>query len=422
MTPPRSQHSASVSPRSKRDGTVSFDVRYRLEGKSKRLTFTSQKSAEKWASVVRNIGPLEALKFLRLDIREGSPTVSEHAAVYIANKSGIEGLTTDHYKMYMRLHIAPVMGDLPIDAISPAMIAGWINAQAEDDVAPKTIKNRHGFLSAMFQSAVDADPQLITRNPCAKSNLPDSLGAEMVFLTADEFFQLLDFVPAQFQPLVSTLANTGLRWGEATALRPADIDLDRLTLRVARAWKSSKAKGWYVGPPKTPKSRRTIPIPQDLADMLRPLMESGNEYLFTNTRGSAIRQSNFWTRVWDPARRLSNGLPPFETAKLDKTQPFKAMTGHTWDREPAAVPVGKIPRIHDLRHSHASWLLEAGVGIDVVQQRLGHEKVTTTIDTYGHIGNHRSVAAATSIGRILTRQVGSPRVLRIAEHIPAIEA
>jgi len=65
------------------------------------------------------------------------------------------------------------------------------------------------------------------------------------------------------------------------------------------------------------------------------------------------------------------------------------------------MPLGKFPRIHDLRHSHASWLLEDGNGIDVVQRRLGHEKITTTVDTYGHISEARMEAAARSIGRTL---------------------
>ena len=388
-------------------------MRFRLDGKSGSKTFVASGPAEKWAKIVRAIGPAEALKLIKAETGADSPTVSEHADKYIAGKSGVEGKTTEHYKMYMRLHIAPQLGDLPIDAVSAEMVAGWINAQAEDEVAPKTIKNRHGFLYSMFQSAVDADPQLITRNPCAKSKMPASTSKEMVFLTVPEFFQLLDFIPVRFQPLVLTLAQTGIRWGEATALRPADIDLGRQTLRVAQAWKSSAAKGWYIGPPKTPKSRRTIDIDADLVEVLRPLVEAGGDYIFTNTRGSAIRQANFWSRVWDPARRLSNGLPPFETSKADKALPFTAMPGRTWDREPSKVPLGKVPRIHDLRHSNASWLLEQGVGIDVVQQMLGHEKITTTVDLYGHISNERSKAAAASIGQVLRKP---PVALSIVEN------
>lgn len=395
----RTAFHATVRPRARVDGTVAHDVRFRIEGRSRSISFETDAAAQKWARILRAIGPAEALKLLKRDLTEGTPTVYEYAERYISAKSGIEGKTTDHYRMFMRLHIGPVMGDLPLDAVTKEMVAGWINAQAEDEVAPKTIKNRHGFLSAMFLSAVE--DELLNRNPCAKSKLPDSTMAEMVFLSADEFTTLLAYIPQRYQAIVLLLAGTGLRWGEATALTPADIDLERLTVRVAKAWKSSIAKGWYLGPPKTPRSRRTVPIPEDLADVLRPLVEAGGPFIFTNPRGGPIRQQNFWSGVWNPARRLANGMEPFDGTKADKDAPWAARTAGVWDRKPATVPLGKVPRIHDLRHSHASWLLEGGIGIDVVQRRLGHEKITTTVDTYGHISEARAAAAALSIGRTL---------------------
>src|SRR5690606_36535645 len=133
-------------------------------------------------------------------------------------------------------------------------IAGWINTQHEAGVASKTIKNRHGFLSAMFQSAVDADRPLLERNPCRRSRIPETESEEMMFLSANEFTTLLGYIPPKYQTIVYLRASTSLRCGEATALRPGDIDLDARLLRVSRAWKSSKAKGWYIGPPKTKKS------------------------------------------------------------------------------------------------------------------------------------------------------------------------
>src|SRR5690606_8290571 len=136
--------------------------------------------------------------------------------------------------------------------------------------AAKSIKNRHGFLSAMFQNAVDDG--IIDANPCAKTKLPDSERREMVFLSPDEFTVLLSYIPERHQPLVLLLAVTGMRWGEATALRPGDFDLGARRVRVSRAWKSSVKRGWYIGPPKTSRSKRTITLPEDAIPVLEPLV------------------------------------------------------------------------------------------------------------------------------------------------------
>ena len=402
MTPPHPNYAATVSPRPRKDGSVAYDVRYRVEGKSRSVSFESDpgkipdKSAQKWARVVRSIGPEEAVKLLGRDLRTGLPTVAEYADHYIASKSGVEGKTLDHYRMFMRLHIGPTMGDLPLDAITKETVAGWINFQAEDGDAAKSIKNRHGFLAGMFQSAVD--DELITRSPCAKSRLPSSETREMVFLSADEFTTLLAYIPPKYQPLVLLLATTGLRWGEATALRPVDFDLEARTLRVSRAWKSSMAKGWYISAPKTRSSKRTLALPADLIPAIRHLVEGGAEYVFTNGRGNPIRQQNFWSQVWNPARRLANGLQPFDGTKADRDAPWHPRTDGVWDREPADVPLGKFPRIHDLRHSQVAWLMAQGVSLPVIRQRLGHESINTTISVYGHLSPDMMEGAASAIG------------------------
>ena len=392
---------ASIRPRPRRDGTVAYDVRFRQDGSQRTLSFDNAVGAEKWANILRSVGPVEALAFLKITTADSCPTVADYAEHYINIKSGIEGMTRDHYRMYMRLHIGPTLGHLPLDAVSSDTIANWINLSAASGAASKTIKNWHGFLSAMFQSAVESDPPLIGRNPCTRSRLPESEHKEMVFLSPDEFTTFLGYIPARWQPLVLLLANTGLRWGEATALKPSDFDLEQRSVRVSRAWKSSSAQGWYLGPPKTRRSKRSVSIPDNLVQILRPLVESGKEFVFTNAFGHPVRQQNFHGGVWTPARRLANGLPAFEVSKLYPDRAWAPRTGSVWARKPATVPLGKSPRIHDLRHSHASWLLAAGVGIDVVQRRLGHESITTTVDRYGHIALERQARAGDAIGVVL---------------------
>ena len=398
-TPPKRSYGATVEPRPKRDGTASYDVRYRIDGNSRRMGFTSPEAAERWAGIVRSIGPHAALDFLKVTSKPGTPTVDEYAEQYISSKSGVEGKTTEHYRMFMRLHIGPAFGHLPLDAVSPAAIAAWVNENFTAGYAGKTIANWHSFMFAMFDAAVEQE--LVRRNPCAKTRMPTSEREEMVFLSADEFTFLLSYIPPRWEALVMTLAATGMRWGEATALRAGDFDLDgpRPTVRITRAWKSSKAKGYYIGPPKTKKSRRTLTLTAGLVPMIRELIAEGNEYVFTNARGNPVRQAQFWEWVWAPARRLANGQPAFLKARGKTDAPWAARSKGPWEgRVPASEPLGKQPRIHDLRHCYVSWQLASGVGIDVVSRALGHESIQTTVNVYGHISEVRMGHAADAIG------------------------
>jgi integrase len=399
MAAKKTPYGATIRVRPRRDGTVAHDVRYRIDGASKTTSFNNAAKAKRWRDIVCQIGPVEALKLLKLDITDSSPTVDEYAERYIQSKSGLEGMTTDHYKMFMRISISPAMGTLPIDAVTPQRITDWINGQVDAGYAAKTIANRHGFLSGMFQHAVEVS-EILRKNPCARTNLPNSEQEEMVFLSPDEFTQLLSYIPPYWQPLVFLIASTGLRWGEAVALKPRDFDIAHSTLRVSRAWKKSKARGWYVGAPKTTMSKRTVSVPADAMAAVLPLIKSGNEWVFVNRYGDPVRQQKFWEFAWAPARNLANGKPAFAKGR-GTDEVWAPRTGGVWDRQPAAEPIGKWPRIHDLRHSHASWLINRGVPLTVIQRRLGHESVKTTSDTYGHLSPDMLQAAADVTGQVL---------------------
>lgn len=396
-------YSASMRERVTKRG-MSYDVRFRHEGKQRTVSFTDGREARVWMAYVKQHGPDQALSWLQQDTKAGTPTVAEYAETYISGKSGVEGKTLDHYRMFMRLTIGPTFGHLPLDMVTADMVAAWVNEQSNPSkadpltgklpraLAAKTIKNRHGFLYAMFQHAVQRG--VIDRNPCDGTNMPESEHREMTFLSSEEYARLLGYIPPYWQPLVQLLAATGMRWSEATALRPGDFDLTAGIVRVSRAWKDSKAKGRYLGAPKTRKSKRTIAIPAGLVDVVRPLVDARGEFVFTNRHGNPIIQQTFYKEVWDPARRLANGLTAFDTNRSSKWTP--KVGGHLWEATPAAAAerLHKTPRIHDLRHTHASWLINAGVPLPVIQQRLGHESITTTVDRYGHLSPDNLTMAA----------------------------
>ncbi len=228
--------------------------------------------------------------------------------------------------------------------------------------AAKTIANLHGLLYSILQSAVDADPALRDSNPCAHTKLPKGNDTEddEVFLEPEEYALLRAYVRADAIDIIDALVSTGLRWGEVTALQPRDFTFvsKRPTLRVQRAWKRRGEGGTFLGAPKTKKSRRTLVLTPDQVQLFQRICKGKKptDLFFTAPEGGAWHSGVFHAHRWKPALDAAN------TAGLTKR-----------------------PRIHDLRHTHASWLIAGKVPLPVIQARLGHESITTTVDRYGHL-------------------------------------
>ncbi|MGH3668676.1 MAG: site-specific integrase, partial [Acidimicrobiia bacterium] len=146
----------------------------------------------------------------------------------------------------------------------------------------------------------------------------------------------------------------GLRWGELAGLRIADIDLLRRRLTVRSALIEAAAEAPRLGRPKTAASERTITLPGIALDAIaqhidrHPLVDG---VMWTTQRGAYLRRGSF-SRIW---------------------------------RTAVAETVGQPCRIHDLRHTHASWLIAAGEHPKTIQTRLGHSSIQVTMDRYGHL-------------------------------------
>ena len=167
--------------------------------------------------------------------------------------------------------------------------AGFIRGRSAKGLSPKTGTNIHGLLSASMTTAVKLGYR--PDNPCVGVSLPKSqlTHDEMTVLTREEFALLLSKVAPFYQPLVLTLVATGMRFGEATALTASDLDVSArpATIRVTKAWKRDEDSRYYVGPQQTKRARRTISLPDELVDVLLPLLaaKAPDDLLFTNTTG-----------------------------------------------------------------------------------------------------------------------------------------
>lgn len=355
---------ASLRLRTRKDGSAFTAVLFRVEGRQSSLSFDEHQDAVDFCGLVNQVGPAKALEIVNVDASRRSMTVAAWIGHHIDHLTGVEPATVRRYRSILSRDIGPAFGSVPLKALTREDVSRWVNAMTEAKVSGKTIANKHGFLSGALNAAVIAGH--IDANPCAGRKLPRWDRAEMVFLTRDEFATLKSSVTEFWRPLVQFLVASGCRWSEATALKPGDVDRQGHTVRITRAWKYGSGSGYTMGVPKTRKSVRTVNVPSEVLDDL----DYGNKWLFVNRDGGPVRIHGFTPRVWVPAVNRAN---------LDKR-----------------------PRIHDLRHTCASWMIAAGVPLPVIQAHLGHESIKTTVDVYGHLDRDGAKAAADAIAKMLT--------------------
>jgi integrase len=363
---------ASIRSRKRADGTTAHAVLYTLNSSQTAVTFDTLQAAQEFRDAVNSIGADRAMKAwgigqtARVQKPKG-PTTSEWCRQYIFTRTGVTKATLWDYESYVKHDIDPTIGEIPLTVLSRDDVGEFVQSMVEKDLAGKTMANRHGFLSAALNAAVKAE--LIPSNPAAGTRLPRTERAEMVFLTADEYALLWEGFLPRWRPLIDFMVMSGLRFGELSALKPSDVNQARGTVYVGRAWKRTYGHPRYeLGVPKTKKSIRTINVDPAVLQAL----DYSSEFLFTNNVGKPIHGSQFRNGVWYPS--------------VDRAK---------------QLGLTKSPRIHDMRHTCASWMIAEGIALPTIQRHLGHESISTTVNLYGHLDRKDAENAAATIGKRL---------------------
>lgn len=291
---------------------------------------------------------------------------------WAASRPGVTARSKHDYLTILRTHVLPVLGHLPVGQISRSDVEAWLTS-IEGRVAGKTLRNLHGVLSSVLEGATRETPPLRLDNPAkgVRIRRGKATSEEMCFLSHGEWALLhrcLERTSRLGRPVDATLGQdlalllvgSGLRYSEATALQAKHLDLlaPVCTVRVVQAWKRQPGGTYLLEEPKTRRPQRTVTVSEEVRDALitRSAGKAPDELVFTTASGGQLKNARFSNYYWRPA---------VERAR--------------------ALGLEKDPRIHDLRHTHASWLIAAGRPLPSIQRRLGHESITTTVDTYGHL-------------------------------------
>ena len=248
------------------------------------------------------------------------------------------------------LKVLPYFGKLKMNEIKAPEIRKWQNELIQQGYAPTYLKTINNQVAALFNYAVKYYD--LPNNPCRKAGSMGKRNAdEMQFWTRQEFSDFVDSIMNKHQSYMAfmTLYWTGMRLGELLALTVGDVDFEKRTISISKSYQRLSGKD-IITEPKTPKSKRIVTIPQFLV----------------------IDLQDYISGIYQPESK--DRLFPITKYYLE----------HEMQRGIKESGVKRI-RLHDLRHSHASMLVEMGFSPLEIANRLGHEKIETTLNTYSHL-------------------------------------
>jgi integrase len=266
-------------------------ARYRdPSGRERARHFRRKIDAERWLASVEN----SKHRGEWIDPALARITVGEWSARWLESQTQLKPLTLERYGNIVRVQILPEWDRIRLSAIAHADVVSWVASLRAEGYAASTVRQVHRVFSLMLTLAVR--DRRIPNNPAEGVKLPRAAKGEPRFLTHDQVEQLAQSCPGS-ELLVRLLAYTGLRWGEAVALRVGRLDLMRRRAEIVHTAIELDGEMTY-GTPKT-HQRRSVPTPRTLVDALAEHVGgmAPDDLVFTSPRGEVMRNHNFRSRV-----------------------------------------------------------------------------------------------------------------------------
>ncbi|ASO21549.1 integrase [Actinoalloteichus hoggarensis] len=325
----------------------------------------------------------------------GRMLFGEHAARWMATwNTAVTTRARD--ASVMRTHVLPQWSSWQLGKIDEVAVQGWIT-DLGGRLSAATVAECHRLAMGVLRSAVRN--KLIVTNPAAGVRLPRRTKTDRdEFVITREVLrsQLLPAVPDRHRAFVTVAAGSGMRWGEIAGLAFDAVDLTAGTVRVARTVVEVSGRRSVKATPKTAAGRRIIPLPRWALEALRNQVDrmrpGPRDLVFATDVGTPLSRGTWRARVWRPSLVRAGLLGEVEPiganrwqARWTDTEGYEGVASFDAHRDAVlhvARHAGEGMTFHDLRHSYATWLVDDGVPINMVQRVLGHERSSTTLDIY----------------------------------------
>ncbi|MFC2000695.1 tyrosine-type recombinase/integrase [Chloroflexota bacterium] len=321
-------------------------------------------------------------------IKPGKTTLAEYLERWLNDYAwpNLAPRTAEGYESIVRCHLTPALGNIILTRLKPEHLQGYYSEKLSDGrydgkgaLTKTTVSHHHTCIHRALKMALKWG--LINRNPADAITAPRPQRSEMHTMNEDDLHIFLE--AAQRTPyyvLFYLALFTGMRRSELLALRWCDIDLMLCQVYVTRSLHHLRTGELVFRAPKTAKGRRMVSLPPSVAMLLQEHKDK------------------------QAAQRVMLGIPLKDDDLIFSGFEGKPLlpdtVSHAWSKLVKRAGLEGI-RLHDARHTHASLMLKQGVHPKIVQERLGHATISTTLDLYSHVSPGLQQAAAESFDKIM---------------------
>jgi integrase len=310
-------------------------------------TFATKTDAARWLDQTR----ASILEGRWRDPILGKLRFIDYAERWIAERPGLRPRTADLYRWLLNRYLTPELGPIRLGDLTPLVVRRWRATLLDEGVSPTMVAKAYRLLRAILNTAVDDD--IIDRNPCRIRGGGDEKAPERPTLSVAQVQQLAMLVPPRWSAFITVKAFGALRWGEITALRRCDVDLEGGSVRVRAAYVELSDGSLERGQPKSPASKRPVSLPTPVVEMLRAHLatyvpDEPEALVFTGPSGCPMRRSNFNKAV-------------------------------KWHEVCAAIGVPHL-HLHDLRHTGNTLAAGTpGTSTRDLMERMGHSTMRAAL-------------------------------------------
>lgn len=345
-----------------------FDLA-KVDGKRKKIERKGGSTKKEALTALRNaIAEYENAGTLKSD---NDISYSDYLDYWMNNYVKIQCKKTTEalYKRYIEQHIKPILGLYKLKTLNPSILQDFLNKKSINGFSKNTVSSFYGLLSGSLKYSV-YPMKYIKENPMTYVHLPryDILhkkdSSELKIISLTDFNRIIERFPigSSFYIPLQIAFQTGLRASEVTGLTWDDIDFNNYTLEVNKILVKIGPE-WTFGTPKTQSSHRIINIGPSLVKILQDHKIYQDEMRIKY--GHWYKESNFIC-----TKENGENITTESLKYLSRVVNYELKINFNF---------------HSLRHTHATMLIENGANMKDVQNRLGHSKLSTTMDTYAHV-------------------------------------